>query len=206
MNIIKTIFLTRHGSTPYNDTDLLQGVTDNPLSEKGTRESEQLAEYLKTIPIDAIFCSPLRRVHQTAGIVNTYHNAPVTTVDSFIEMNMGSWEGLPFHKTIEQYPEIYKNWVRNPQSTLPAGESFLQVFNRVKAGIDMVLNSSYFNVLVVAHAIVNRAILGNLTGMDVNACLHFRTGNCAISKLEVFESDGETHVVVDSWNNKNHLI
>ena len=46
MKIEKTITLVRHGSTDYNDRDLMQGRIDLPLSKKGINEAELLRKEL----------------------------------------------------------------------------------------------------------------------------------------------------------------
>jgi broad specificity phosphatase PhoE len=74
MNLVKTIFLVRHGMTAYNEEDILQGRIDLPLSDKGKKETESLSEKLKNEHLDIIFHSPLKRAIQTAQIVNKHHH------------------------------------------------------------------------------------------------------------------------------------
>ena len=205
MNVEKTILLTRHGSTPYNDKDLLQGAIDIPLSQKGEKQGERLAERLKEESFDMIFHSPLIRARQTAEIINQYHNKPMTQIDSFVEMAMGHWEGDNFFKVIEENPGIYQKWVMNPEAGLPGGESFGEVFRRVKPGVEEILNSPHSRVLVVAHAIVNRAFLGQLLGMKLITARRFRMKNCALSKLEVYGKGEGQFIAVDFWNDFSHM-
>jgi broad specificity phosphatase PhoE len=200
MKIQKTIYLTRHGSTAYNDKDLLQGVIDLKLSEKGTRESNRLAERLKNETIDVIFHSPLTRARQTAEIVNRYHQAPLQVIDSLIEMDMGDWEGRNYYEVMEQHHEMFQQWLSNANVVIPGGESYSQLYKRVKPGAEQVLSARFSNILVVAHAMVNRAILGNLLGMDILISRRFRTNNCSLSRLLVYGTPEKPHVVVETWN------
>jgi broad specificity phosphatase PhoE len=57
----KIILLVRYGTTTFNETDHLQGRTDNPLNQKGRDEATRLGARLKCAAIDAIFSSPLQR-------------------------------------------------------------------------------------------------------------------------------------------------
>jgi broad specificity phosphatase PhoE len=205
MNVLKTIYITRHGSTAYNDDDLLQGTIDVTLSEKGIRESEQLAERLKDESIDVIYHSPLTRTRQTAEIVNRYHQAPLNMIEGFIEIDMGDWEGQDYSKVMDRYHDLYQQWLSSADAVIPGGESYNQVFKRAKPGTMQILASQFSNILIVAHAMVNRAILGNLLDMHPLCSRRFRTYNCSLSKLLVYGTPEKPHVVVEHWNNTAHL-
>jgi len=204
-DLIKTIYLVRHGATGYNDQDLFQGVLDNSLSERGKKESEMLAQRLKDETIDIIFHSPLVRARQTAEIIDRYHQAKFYQIDGFIEMDMGDWEGLNFFKVVKEQPEIYQQLVSDPGARIPGGESFDQVFNRVKPGVDKVIASKEKSILISAHAMVNRAILGHLLGLEPLKARKFRMDNCAFSRLLVYKTLGGENIVVDIWNSIDHL-
>ena len=205
-DLLKTIYLVRHGATGYNDQDLFQGVLDNLLSEKGKQESEKLALRLKDETIDIIFHSPLTRARQTAEIIDRYHQAKLYQVDEFIEMDMGDWEGLNFFKVMKEQPGIYQQLVSDPGTKIPGGESFDQVFKRVKPGVDKVIASKEKNILISAHAMVNQAILGHLLGLESIKALKFRMDNCAFSRFLVFKTLEGENIVVDIWNSVDHLI
>jgi len=206
LNIIKTIFLTRHGATGYNDEDLLQGWRDIQLSQQGIREAEQLSECLKDEHFDIIYHTSLSRTRQTAEIINTFHQSKFQVIDSFIEMDLGDWEGQYLDKMIKENPGIYQQWLANPDAVIPGGESFTQVYNRIKPGVDEVLASQYKNILIVGHAMVNRAILGHLLGIEPGSARKFRMENCALSKFLVIETPKGPHILADTWNNYSHLI
>lgn len=205
MNPIKTIWITRHGSTEYNDQDLLQGRIDNTLSERGVREAELLSGRLRRETIDVIFHSPLTRARQTAEIINRHHQVELKPVTAFIEIDMGTWEGLNFLDVVKENPKIYHDWLIDPETQVPGGESFGQVFTRIEPGVDEILAAKEKNILIVAHAMVNRAVLGNLLGMPILSARRFRTRNCSLSKLTVYQTEGEQYIGVDTWNSTDHL-
>jgi len=197
--------MTRHGATDYNDQDLIQGWMDNHLGLRGREQSEKLALRMKDCKLDMIFCSPLSRARQTAESVNQFHNAPIKVIDSFIEMDLGEWEGQNFHQIVKENPEIYHEWASNVDAQIPGGETFRQVFERVMPGVNEVLAAPYESILIAAHAMVNRAILGRLAHMSPLTARRFRTDNCAYSKLLVYEFQDGPHLVVDTWNDSTHL-
>ena len=61
------LYLVRHGESTYNAEGRIQGQTDVPLSELGRRQSEAVADALRTQPVDAVYSSPLRRDGNRAG-------------------------------------------------------------------------------------------------------------------------------------------
>jgi len=206
MNPQKHILITRHGATAYNDQDLLQGLIDNGLSERGIEQAELLAERLKHENIDVIFHSPLLRARQTTEIVNRFHRTKLESIKAFTEMDMGTWEGLNLFDVIKEKPDIYQKWLTDPETGVPGGESFTQVFSRVQPGVKKILKAEEKHILIVAHAMVNRAILGNLLEMHALNARRFRTRNCSLSKLTVFETKDGNYIGVDTWNSTDHLI
>lgn len=205
MNLVKTIFLVRHGMTAYNEDDLLQGRIDLPLSEKGKKEAEFLSEALKDVRFDIIFHSPLKRAIQTAEIVNKNHNLELQGIECFSEIDMGDWEGQNYTELIEKNKEFHRAWFKDPEVKIPGGESFIQVYARVKPGVAEILACDYPCILIAGHAAVNRGIMGNLLKMRPGPARLFRMRNGAYSKLLVYENGGDFRTIVDSWNNCLHL-
>lgn len=201
----KTIILARHGKTRYNDEDLLQGRIDLPLSETGLREAERLAEALKDEPLDIVFHSPLARARETAEIVNRRHQLEMKTIESFYEIDMGDWEGLNYFDMIRDNAEFHQAWMQDPGMQVPGGESFTQVFERVRPGVEEVLASPFRHILILGHAAVNRGILAALTRMKPEPSRMFRMKNCAYSKFLVYKNGRDRYTIVDSWNNHAHL-
>jgi broad specificity phosphatase PhoE len=206
MKIIKTLLLTRHGSTAYNEDERLQGLIDIPINDKGVEEAGRISQRLQNEPIDIIFHTPLIRTKETAEIINRHHQAPLTVIDSFIEIDIGDWEGRNFHEVVEENPEIYQQWISNPQVAVPGGESFQQLFQRIKPGVDQVLACQFECILIVAHAMVNRAIMGHLLGINPLSARRFRTDHCSFSRLLVYQTSNGRHTVADTWNSIDHLI
>lgn len=205
MNPKKSIFLVRHGSTQFNEMDLLQGQGDMPLCSRGRQEAEALAEKLKEAALDVIFQSPLKRAQETASIINQFHQAPVETIGSFREIQMGEWEGQKYSEVIVREKAFHQQWQKNPNLGFPGGESFQQVFDRVQPGVMQVLQSSQPNQMIVGHATVNRAILGHLLQMNIQAARVFRMKNAAFSKFLVYDNPYGDLIVLDFWNNDEHL-
>jgi probable phosphoglycerate mutase len=206
MDVIKkSILLVRHGTTAFNEADRLQGRIDNPLSEKGRREAEQLAARLKDEPIDAFFSSPLRRAQETAAIIGRFHDRGLTLVPEFSEIDLGDWEGLDYGLVRERFAAVHQRWISDPDFPVPGGESFSAVCARARAGLDAVLANGERTVLIAGHASVNRAILAALLDLTPAQARVFRTGNAALSRLLLLDDGQRRWAAVDFWNSTCHL-
>ena len=64
-----TIYMVRHGETEWNAAHRMQGWSDIPLNEKGREQASFAARKFESIPLDAIYTSPLKRAADTAEII-----------------------------------------------------------------------------------------------------------------------------------------
>ena len=90
------IYFVRHGETDYNIEQIIQGQLDIPLNQTGINQAKELAENIKDIKIDKIYCSPLRRTKTTAEIINKYHNVQIIYDDRLKEFYGGKFQGFRF--------------------------------------------------------------------------------------------------------------
>ena len=106
MNITR-LYLIRHGETEENQRGILVGSTDVPLNDTGRSQSIDLAKLARTLPVDAIFASPLQRAVETA-ILAFGKEARIVTDSSLREFHFGEWEGLHFTDISKRYPELWQ--------------------------------------------------------------------------------------------------
>jgi broad specificity phosphatase PhoE len=89
-----TLLLVRHGETDWNAEGRLQGHTDQPLSDYGRRQAQQLAGEREDEELEAIYSSDLARARETAEIVGERLGLPVVLDPDLREKDWGTWEGL----------------------------------------------------------------------------------------------------------------
>nr|WP_255412122.1 phosphoglycerate mutase family protein [Cyanothece sp. BG0011] len=72
------VIIVRHGQSSYNAQRLIQGRSDESVvTEKGRQDAQKVGNTLSSLPIDAIYCSPLQRAKTTAEIIqNCFKQAP----------------------------------------------------------------------------------------------------------------------------------
>jgi len=97
------VLMARHGQTDSNVEGRVMGQRlDDPLNEAGLQQARELGESARSLALDVIFSSPLKRAHQTAEIVSHYCNAPIILRDELKERDYGSLSGKTW-KEIEAF-------------------------------------------------------------------------------------------------------
>ena len=72
-----TLYVVRHGETPWNVVGRYQGQLDPPLNENGRRQAETTAAKLALLGFEAIYSSDLARARQTAEALSQKTGLPV---------------------------------------------------------------------------------------------------------------------------------
>ena len=79
----------RHGTHDLLRTGVLSGRrADVHLNALGRQQAQQIGERLATMPIDAIYCSPLERACETAGPLAAKLGVAVRTAEEFNEIDI----------------------------------------------------------------------------------------------------------------------
>lgn len=154
------IWLTRHGQTNLNKAELMQGLTDEPLNEKGIQQAKEAREKIGDMKFDAVYASPLDRAITTASIIGGVEKKQVIIDPRIIEVDFGKYEQRPYSKmgvAMSLYwalPEVF-----------PAPESVETIESMVKRSssfLNELKEKDYENVLVTCHGGIIRALSGYL--------------------------------------------
>ncbi len=185
------VFLARHGQTPLNAVNCMQGQIDVELSELGKKQATALKERLKNEKIDYIYTSPLIRAYDTANRVYEYHDCPFEIDDRIKEMNFGEWEGNPIEKIKNEGGKAAYYFWKEPQNyTITTGETFHELIARIGDFMDMVVSKhDGENVLIVCHGMVVRAILTYIQDKDVSQM--YDNPPIYNASITIFDYDGE---------------
>lgn len=74
------LYLVRHGE----QVDAEFGLPEGPLSERGQRQAQLIAERLKPVEFDAAWTSPLQRAIDTAAVITGHLGIPEATPSSLL--------------------------------------------------------------------------------------------------------------------------
>ncbi|HID86792.1 MAG TPA: histidine phosphatase family protein [Anaerolineae bacterium] len=197
------LVLIRHGESTWNDEGRIQGWTDCPLSDRGRRQAEKLAERLAGLSIAALYTSSLKRALETAHIVARTLDLPPMVDERLREYGVGDLEGLTIEEVKERYPTIYHGWQETTRWIPLPGEEGRAVFaQRVGAAMaDIVASHPKETVAVVTHGGVIGIFLAQLLGLGWSERLPFAFDNASVSIIEL---DGH-RTRVRSLNDTCHL-
>jgi alpha-ribazole phosphatase len=150
----------------------------------------------KILPRNAVwYASNLQRTHQTAeAIWAAGFPKPARLVQeaAFAEQNLGQWQGLNRAEFTASRPiAVGSYWFAPIDEPAPGGESFVDIYNRVKGAIDRI-NSEHAgrDVIVAAHGGTIKAAMGVALGGLIEKGLAFTIDNCSVTRLDHLASDG----------------
>jgi len=175
MNSIKKVFLIRHCRPQFaENVGICLGRKDIPLSKEGIAEAEQLKRYFSNISLRGIYSSPLIRARHTAEIIAD-NKMNVIIRNDFSELNMGKWDGMSFAEIKEKYPLEYIERGKDFQNyTVEDGESMADCQTRAVKELYNTVQETSGDILIVAHAGVNRAIISEILGIGIKDSFAFK--------------------------------
>lgn len=163
------ITLLRHGRSLADDEKKFEGRYDSPLTDAGRRQAEKLGQNWANDPrrrYNKIICSPLKRAHETAQILDRVLKAGVETDALWMELDNGNLAGMDRKEGDKLYPMPdfsgpYDRIVKG------SGESVVQAHTRALNAMEKILNRQEGAYLIVAHGYIINAALRGILGMPL---------------------------------------
>ncbi len=197
------IYLVRHGQTEWNRELRFRGRADVALDENGRRQASAIADALMGKDISAIYTSPLKRSIETARPAATAFHLNIVTLQGFIDINYGEWEGLAYDEVRQRYANLCRKWEGRPHLVkFPNGESLEEVKRRsFSAFMKVVAENSGKSILIIPHRVINKVLLCAVLGLS-NA--HFWSIRQDTGCINVIEYSNSRFVLV-RMNDTCHL-
>ena len=202
------VWIVRHGETPWNVERRVQGWEDIPLNAPGVGQAQALGRHLARLraagtEFDAIYSSDLKRAHQTATIVSESLGMEPRLEPGVRERNYGVLQGLDFTSMHEHQPEAAAIWrSREPEATLPGGESLGAFHRRVVGAVDALASRHPGErIVVVSHGGAMDIMWRHANQVDLRAPRAAPLLNASINRLEV----GPQGWRIISWGEVTHL-
>ena len=180
------LLMVRHGESTWNREQRIQGQLDPPLTDRGLVQGGEVAERLSGHEVVALYTSDLTRARQTAQLIAEQVGCEPIVVSWLREIGLGSWEGKTSHDLIEEYPELWHAWAREPSWNLvPGGEGAAAFERRVNEAVqELFSRHPEGDILCVTHGGVIQVALGTVVGRASDGIFPFLIENCSLTVLE----------------------
>jgi probable phosphoglycerate mutase len=180
-----TFFLIRHASCAGLGQTLWGRTPRICLNDEGKLQARQLAETCKGIRFDAVYSSPLERALETADAIAYGMDLEVRKSGALNEIDFGEWSGETFEELARDERWRHFN-SRRSTASVPGGESFLEVQNRVVNEI-VRLGQEHGDgrVALVSHADVIRAAVAYFAGMPIDLIERFEISPGSVSVIQL---------------------
>ena len=147
------LYVIRHGETEINVKGLINARNDVGLNETGIKQAKFCSAQVKSLGIDIIFCSPLKRAVETCGYINC-EKLPVIYDERLMERDAGSKQ---FEKVENIDTSIWYD--RTLEKVYENSEGFKNILRRVTLFLeDMKKEYKNENILIVTHGDIFKAI------------------------------------------------
>lgn len=184
------LLLARHGRVSDSHAGFL-GRTDLPLSPRGRREAEALAQALRGRRVDRMVSSPKKRALETAEAISAALGLDVEIDSDLREIDFGEWEGRSFHEICLQDHEAVERWAEfDLDFAPPGGEAIGDFLTRVRTALGRLTGDPSNSVLAVAHGGVVRHALCQVLGLSPRQYLIFDIQPASLTTLRMFGKDG----------------
>ena len=152
----------------------------------------------KILPRNAVwYASSLKRTHQTAAAIwaaGFPKPSAMPHVAELAEQHLGEYQGMNRAAFLAGQP-IGSHWFGPIDKATPGGESFMDLYNRVRRAIVRITaEEAGRDIIAVAHGGTIKAAIGLALGDQPDKGLIFTIDNCSVTRLDHIASAGH-----DGW-------
>ena len=197
------LIFVRHGQTQANAMRRWQGWSDPPLNARGRAQAEAIARRFEAQrgEVAALYTSPLRRAHQTAGAIGARLSLEPRLLDQLKEIHFGELEGTTLADMESEFPALYARWQDKGDMTFqwPGGERRGAFFARAAEACDVIrARHQGERVVIVAHGGTIRACLAHVLPDLRGAWWHYKLDNTGLTRVRSGDDDPELLVLNDT--------
>ena len=109
-----TLIFVRHGESVANRKEIFAGYFNADLEEKGMRQAEKTAEYIRdNYSVSKVYASDLIRAYKTGKCIAEKSGVEIEKDAGLREISAGKWEGVNFHELMNIYKDDYSVWLHD---------------------------------------------------------------------------------------------
>lgn len=184
------LLLLRHGENDYVKTGKMAGrIPGVHLNERGQKQAQALGEALRSIPLKAVYASPLERAMETAAPIAESHKLTIIQEPDLMDTHVGKWQGRSWKilrlmkawKIVQEAPSRFR---------FPEGESFPETQLRIVNVLERIVrkhNKPKDVVAVVFHADPIKLAVAHFLGMPLDQFQRLGCDTGSLTALHVNE-------------------
>jgi broad specificity phosphatase PhoE len=201
------LHLIRHGETASNAEGRVQGHLDVPLSDRGVREADLLAERLAGMNIAALYASPLKRARSTADAVSACLALELQERDFLMERDVGELSGLTGEEIGEKFPAWRKRrYLVNAAEVVPGYERDEVFHERVIPNmLGLVEDHAEQDIVVVTHGGVIGAFSRHVLGITIRRSIEISNASITTYRFPENTDGGQLISLNDTCHLNGHL-
>lgn len=165
-----TIILVRHGENDWVKKHRLAGwIPGVHLNENGRQQAAAAAQRLSSLPVTAVYSSPVTRCMETAVVIADAQQLDVIELADVGEVRYGDWEGEKIRKLARKklwrIVQFFPSRMR-----FPNGEALREVQFRAIQALEK-LSLQYEDddyVVVISHADLIKLVLAHYLGVHTD--------------------------------------
>jgi len=204
---MKKIYLIRHGESEWNILRKIQGHKDIPLTDRGIKQANLIANRLVYEDIDIIYSSDLKRACDTARTIGNKIGLEPNLRKEFREINFGAWEGLSNDTIGSEYREEIHLWRKEPEKLkITGGETLKEVQIRALRELENIINTNQDkNILIVSHGVTLKTMILGILDMDLFYFKNLTINNASLTIIEFREYNKVLKVLNDTSHLKENM-
>ncbi len=180
--VVKHLYLCRHGETDWNRERRIQGRTDIPLNEKGREQARELALFFQSEKpkADIVVTSPMSRAYETAKCVADALGLECRVDEDLTEIHTGVFTGCRLDDL--KGDALWQTHLQDPWKAGygEGGESADEVRERMQRVVER-----YERAIIVSHASPIRHVILNLFDMPGIHLYHLHIENAASTYITI---------------------
>jgi len=166
-------------------------------------QARELAERLAGHQLAGFYSSDLAQTRQTAKEIAATVGIEPTLEEGLREIALGAWEGKTRPELMEEFPELWEMWRREPTwDVVPGGEGAEPFAERVIQTLSSIHERHpEGDVLCVTHGGVIQVAILNVVGRASHGIFPFLIENCSLTVIQ--RTNGRS--LVTTVNDTCHL-
>jgi probable phosphoglycerate mutase len=162
---IRNVYLLVRGAVGFRTDGEYLTAQELPLSLEGINQARALREELQDVPLSNIYCSDLKPAVETAAIIAELHGLEPKPRAALREISVGRWGA----STPAEVHQLYSGQFGHDMLHFRplGGETLFECTTRVIPAFYDILNSTFGNMAIVGHPVVNRIILCQVLGLSL---------------------------------------